>query len=467
MIGINCSGVSGACLSRVLFTIIKGDKFMSIFTGASKQPERILETASRSEMRRIVAGGVAGQIVEFYDYALYGMLAASIGRIFFPSEDPAIGILSAFAVFGVANVMRPLGGLILGPLGDRVGRRTILVISVTIISIATFLVGVLPGEAAIGIAAPILLVLLRLAQGFSAGGELISVVTYVAEHAPVKRRGFYTAFLQSGATFSFLLASSVVLVVTTMVPAEAFDVWGWRIPFLLALPLGGVAIYLRLRLEESPVFVKLRSEGQLSKTPLREALTKTPRLIIQGIMVVALTFSANFVFLSYFPTYLKEQGFSSQDAFMATTIGLSLSVVVHPLVGLLSDYLGRKQVAVGASVFFVLLSWPMFAMLASGSLGLVILALGIMTIGLGGGVAVVICFFTEFTSSRTRMATFAIGYNIGGAVFGAPVLFVVQLLVIQTGDPRSPAFYLIGAALVSLITLLTIRSYAKPGDALL
>jgi MFS transporter, MHS family, proline/betaine transporter len=422
--------------------------------------------ASRRDIRRIVAGGVAGQIVEFYDYALYGLLAASIARVFFPSDDPTLGILSAFAVFGVANIMRPLGGLILGPLGDRVGRRTVLVISVTTISISTFLVGVLPAEAVIGIAAPILLVLLRLVQGFSAGGEVISVVTYIAEHAPAKRRGFYTAFLQSGATFSFLLASAVVLLVTTWVPQEAFDSWGWRLPFLLALPLGGVAIYLRLKLEESPVFIKLRREGELSKTPLREALTKTPWLIVQGITVVALTFSANFVFLSYFPTYLKEQGFSSQDSFMATTIGLGLSVILHPMIGLLSDYLGRKQVALAASAFFLLLSWPVFALLSSGSLGLVVLALGIMAVGLGGAVAVTICFFTEFTSSRTRMATFAIGYNIGGALFGGPALFLVQLLVIQTGDPRSPSYYLIGAAIVTLITLLTIRRYAKSGEAL-
>lgn len=439
---------------------------MTLSTGNLQNSQDVITAASRRDMRRIVAGGVAGQVVEFYDYALYGLLAASIGRIFFPSTDPAIGILSAFAVFGVANVMRPLGGLILGPLGDRVGRRTILVISVTAISLATFLVGVLPGEAAIGIAAPILLVLLRLAQGFSAGGEVISVVTYIAEHSPVKRRGFYTAFLQSGATFSFLLASFVVLMVTVWVPQESFDTWGWRIPFLLALPLGGVAVYLRLRLEESPVFMKLRNEGALAQTPLREALTKTPKLIIQGITIVALTFSANFVFLSYFPTYLKGQGFSSQDSFLATTIGLTLSVIFHPLVGLLSDYLGRKQVAVGASLFFLVLSWPMFMLLSSGSLGLVILALGIMAIGLGGGVAVVICFFTEFTSSRTRMATFAIGYNIGGAIFGGPALFLVQLLVIQTGDPRSPAYFLITAAIITLITLLTLRVYAKPGQPL-
>lgn len=439
---------------------------MTVSTNDFQNSQDLMTSTSHRDMRRIVAGGVAGQVVEFYDYALYGLLAASIGRIFFPSTDPAIGILSAFAVFGVANVMRPLGGLILGPLGDRVGRRTILVISVSVISLATFLVGVLPGEAAIGIAAPILLVLLRLAQGFSAGGEVISVVTYIAEHSPIKRRGFYTAFLQSGATFSFLLASVVVLLVTVWVPQESFDTWGWRIPFLLALPLGGVAIYLRLRLEESPVFMKLRNEGALAKTPLREALTKTPKLIFQGIAIVALTFSANFVFLSYFPTYLKGQGFSSQDSFLATTIGLTLSVIFHPLIGLLSDYLGRKEVAIGASVFFLVLSWPMFMLLSSGSLGLVILALGIMAVGLGGGVAVVICFFTEFTSSRTRMATFAIGYNIGGAVFGGPALFLVQLLVIQTGDPRSPAYYLITAAVITLIALLTIRVYARPGQPL-
>jgi MHS family proline/betaine transporter-like MFS transporter len=424
------------------------------------------QTESKKEIRRIVSGGVAGQVVEFYDYALYGLLAATIARLFFPSDDPAMGILSAFAVFGVANLMRPLGGLVLGPLGDRAGRRTVLVISVTAISLATFFVGVLPTEAAIGVAAPVMLVLLRLVQGFSAGGEVISVVTYIAEHSPAHRRGFYTAFLQSGATFSFLLASAVVLGVTALAPGEAFDAWGWRIPFLLALPLGGVAIYLRLKLEESPVFIKLRREGELSQRPLREAIRETPWVIVQGTAVVALTFSANFVFLSYFPTYLGAQGFSGQESFLATTIGLGLSVVLHPVVGWLSDRLGRKQVAVSSAVFFLVLSYPLFVLLSSGSLALVILALGLMAIGLGGAVAVVICFFTEFTSSRTRMATFAVGYNIGGAVFGGTALFLVQLLTMSTGDPRSPAYFLMGAALVTLIALLSIRRYARQGEPL-
>jgi MFS transporter, MHS family, proline/betaine transporter len=439
---------------------------MTAEVSASETSRSPAGSASKRDIRRIVAGGVAGQVVEFYDYALYGLLAASIARVFFPSDDPALGILSAFAVFGVANLMRPLGGLVLGPLGDRVGRRSVLVISVTTISISTFLVGVLPTEAAIGVAAPVMLVLLRLLQGFSAGGEVISVVTYIAEHAPAKRRGFYTAFLQSGATFSFLMASAVVLLVTAWAPGDAFDVWGWRVPFLLALPLGGVAIYLRLKLEESPVFIQLLREGELSKRPLREAVFQTPLLIVQGIAVVALTFSANFVFLSYFPTYLKGNGFSSQDAFLATTIGLVISVVLHPMIGLLSDRFGRKQVAVASAVFFLLLSWPIFVLLSSGSLGLVILALGIMAVGLGGAVAVLICFFTEFTSSRTRMATFAIGYNIGGAVFGGTALFLVQLLVMQTGDARSPSYFLMCAAAITLAALLTIRSYAKPGEAL-
>jgi MHS family proline/betaine transporter-like MFS transporter len=181
---------------------------------------------------------------------------------------------------------------------------------------------------------------------------------------------------------------------------------------------------------------------------------------------VALTFSANFVFLSYFPTYLGAQGFSSQESFLATTIGLGLSVTLHPVVGWLSDRLGRKQVAVGSAVFFLVLSYPLFVLLSSGSLTLVILALGLMAIGLGGAVAVIICFFTEFTSSRTRMATFAVGYNIGGAVFGGTALFLVQLLTMSTGDPRSPAYFLMGAALITLIALLSIRRYARPGEPL-
>ncbi|MBK1787326.1 MFS transporter [Prauserella cavernicola] len=427
-------------------------------------PPGLSAPSTGSDLRRVVLGGVAGQIIEFYDYALYGLLAASIARVFFPADDPASGVLAAFAVFGVANVMRPLGGLVLGPLGDRFGRRTVLLASVAGISVATFLVGILPGPSAIGVAAPILLVLLRLLQGFSAGGEVISVVTYVAEHSPAKRRGLLTAFLQSGSTGAFLLASLVVYLVSAVVPESAFDVWGWRIPFLLALPLGVLALWLRFRLDESPVFTQLRAEGEISRTPLRDALTGRPWLIVQSIGVVALTFGSSFVFLTYFPTMLRAAGLTSQEAFLVTTVGLAASVVTQPLMGALSDRVGRKPVALAAAVFFAVGSYPLFGLMASGSLAAAMVGMSLLAVGLGGAVAVVICFFTEFTSSRTRMATFAVGYNIGGALFGGPALFLAQLLTVQTGDPSSPAYFLMGTAVISFVALLSIRDYARTGE---
>ena len=419
-----------------------------------------METPQRGseELRRVVLGGVLGQTVEWYDYGLYGLLAPQIGQTFFPSKDSATSLLTAFAVFGIAFVARPLGGMILGPLGDRVGRRHVLTITLVIMTVATLLVGLLPGRATIGIAAPLLLVVARMIQGISAGGEVTSAITYVAEFAPENKRGMYTGLLQSGSAAGFVLATAIILVLQLSMTDATFNLWGWRVPFYLALVLGAVGLYIRFKLRESPVFEDLLARGEVSSAPLREAFTVGWPQLLQGTGLAALMFVSYSIFLSYVPNYMRVLGFSPATASKVSLFAIFVIMFAHPMAGALSDRFGRRKLLTISSLFFLFLSWPLFSVMSTAEPALIVGALIVMALATAGYVGVAGALFTEFLAARTRMASFSTGYNLGGAIFGGPTLFVPGYLVATTGDNRSPAYYLMFAALVSLAALATIRT---------
>jgi MFS transporter, MHS family, proline/betaine transporter len=221
----------------------------------------------KGEVRKVMAACLAGQVVEWFDYGLYGLLAAHIAVHFFPSDDPMTGLLSTFAVFGVAFVVRPLGGVVLGRLGDVKGRHYVLVVSIILMTIATTVIGLTPGAAQIGIAAPLLLVLARALQGFSTAGESTSSTTYVAESVPEHRKGFYGAILIAGNSAGLLLATATIAVIQALMSEQAFAEWGWRTPFLIAVPMGGIAFYIRRKLEETPDFVRWQEEASSRSSP--------------------------------------------------------------------------------------------------------------------------------------------------------------------------------------------------------
>lgn len=414
------------------------------------------ESQDAAGLRKVVIGGVAGQTMEWYDYGLYGLLAAQIGATFFPSKDPTTSLLSAFAVFGIAFAIRPLGGLVLGPLGDRIGRRAVLTLSIGLITLATTLVGVLPGQASLGVWAPLVLVCARLLQGFSAGGEVTSAITYVAEHAPRNRRGMYTGLLQTGSALGFVLATAIILLLQTILKDASFNEFGWRIPFLLALPLGGIGLYIRYRLEESPVFEELRAKGAISRAPLKEALLGW-RQLLQGIGLASLMFVGYYIFLSYMPSYMRQLGVAPATASQISLFAIIVNMFSHPVMGALSDRFGRKRVLTLAALFYVVFSWPLFAAMSIGDQSIIILCMIILAVSVAGYVGVCGALFTEFLAARTRMASFSVGYNLGGAIFGGPALYIAQYLIAATGDSRAPAFYLIFSALVSLIALATVK----------
>jgi MHS family proline/betaine transporter-like MFS transporter len=233
-----------------------------------------VSTPSEVTVRRATLGATVGSIVEWFDVAVYGYLAVIIGEVFFANDDPTTALLSSFAVFALAFLVRPLGGIFFGQLGDRIGRQKTLAAVILLVSAATFGIGVLPGQDAIGMFAPTLLVILRLLQGFSAGGEMGGASAFVAEYAPPQRRGFFVSFVEMGCILGFLLGSLVVLLLNLLLSGQQMLDWGWRIPFLLAAPLGLVGLFIRSKLEETPEFAALRAAGGVAKNPLKETVTK-------------------------------------------------------------------------------------------------------------------------------------------------------------------------------------------------
>ena len=413
-------------------------------------------------MRRALGACAIGNATEWFDYSTYGFLAIILGSVFFPSEDPTISLLSSFAVFGVAFAIRPLGGLVFGPLGDKLGRQRILAFTIILMAAATFTVGLLPGYATIGIWAPILLVFLRLVQGFSAGGEYGGAATFMAEYAPDDRRGFWTSWLEFGSLTGYFMGAGLVTLLTVGLSDAAMSSWGWRVPFLLGGPLGVVGLYLRLKLEDTPNFKALEEAGEVEETPLRDTFTHAwrPMLLLLGIMIIG--HIGNYVLLAYMVNYLQNtMNVGGTTALLITFIAIVFMLAVIWRVGTLSDRFGRKTVLTAACGGFIVFSYPAFWLISLGNwpttmLGMLILALCQVLI-LGTIPSTLPALFP----TEVRYTGFAISYNIAAAAFGGTAAFVAGYLVSATGSNYAPAFYLMGAAVISLIPILLSPETAK------
>ncbi|EMY35977.1 major facilitator superfamily protein, partial [Arthrobacter crystallopoietes BAB-32] len=282
---------------------------------------------SSADRRRATLAGSAGMFIEFYEYGIYGAMAPIIAQVFFPQDSGPVGILATWAIFGVTFLFRPLGGIVLGVLGDRFGRKRALLMSIWIITIATVLIGLTPGYAAIGIAAPVLLLLLRLAQGFSAGGEVSAAMTFVGEHAEPRRRAFSVSFVQVASFAALLCGTSLGIVLTSLLDDAAMNSWGWRIPFLVALPLGLAGLWIRRTIGETEVFEQGKKEGKIGNSPFREMLSTPANRRNVGIAMVLpiLNGVGYYVIFNYLPTYLsKSLNFAASTSFIITSIGLAM-----------------------------------------------------------------------------------------------------------------------------------------------
>lgn len=408
--------------------------------------------APKHLLNRAIAASAIGNATEWFDYGIYAYGVSYISAAFFPG-DMKQATLFALATFAISFLVRPFGGLFWGPLGDRLGRKTILALTILLMSGATVCIGLIPSHETIGLWAPALLILLRMVQGFSTGGEYGGAATFMAEYAPDKQRGFCGSFLELGTLGGFSLGALLMLGFSVVLDDAAMHAWGWRIPFFLALPMGMVGMYLRSRLQETPVFreaeevLNERAE-QEHKGSVKDVCTgyKGQVLALAG-LVVALNV-VNYTLLSFSPTYFANQlGLSTQEALIVPIIGMLFMMVFLPFVGRLSDKVGRKPVWWASLVGLFVLAIPMFHLMATGLAGAIIgyAVLGLLYVP---QLATISATFPAMFPTHVRFAGFAIAYNVSTSLFGGTAPAINDWLIARTGSNLVPAYYMMGACLV-------------------
>ncbi|RGE15847.1 MFS transporter [Leucobacter sp. wl10] len=432
-----------------------------------------IEAENRSVLRRVLVASGLGTLLEYFDYASYSYLATTIAIVFFPPEDRTVALLSTFAVFALSFLVRPIGALVWGGLGDRIGRKSILATTIIIMSGATFLIGFLPGYATLGVAAPILLLLLRMTQSFSASGEYAGAGTFVAEYAPARLRGLLTSVVPMAAAAGFLLASLLATILYASFSPEFMREWGWRIPFFIAGPLGIVGLWLRSRLEDTPQFRRVqeieREEQELARqqrsasrgsrwAEIRESLPAMLKILL----VMSLNAGGYYLLLSYIPTFLiEEAAMSEANSTLVVTIGLVAQLALIPLMARFSDRFGRKRTLMVSSIAFIVLSYPIMTLFSMGGVLLATVVLIVALVFFSMNDAVFPSFFTEMFGTRSRYLGFALPFNVGAMLFGGVAPLIGTWLIAVTGNPSAPAFFLILVGALSLIGLLLTPETAR------
>ena len=414
-----------------------------------------------AEYRRAITAGVIGNVLEWYDFGVYGYLVPTISALFFPGGDPVVSLLSTFAVFGVGFVMRPVGSIVFGIYGDRYGRRRALSAVIFVMAFATFAMGLLPTYAQAGVLAPALLVLVRLFQGLSAGGEWGGSTSYIVEFAPGERRGFFGSFQLVGVGGGFLLGSLTAALLNGALSEADRLAWGWRLPFLFGIAVGLVGAYLRWRLDDTPKYTELEEKHAVAQAPLGEALKQYPRETLLGFGVTLHNTVAYYIALVYMNSFIVSAGKLPQaTASWIVTGSLAVFVLMMPLMGWLSDRVGRRPLLLFSCAGYIVLGYPFFLMASSGNVGLTILSQLLMILLYVPYAGACPAYYAEIFPTRVRYTALSIGYNIAVAIFGGFAPFIATFLVRETGSSYAPAFYVIAAAIVTGSILLRTRETA-------
>ncbi|GAA4802812.1 glycine betaine/L-proline transporter ProP [Tomitella cavernea] len=417
-------------------------------------------------MRRSITGTAVGNFMEWYDFGVYAYLATVIATVFFPGNDSgAANVVGTFGILAASFVVRPLGGAVLGPLGDRIGRKRVLTLTITIMAIATTTTGLLPGYSdhgfwgGVGVWAVILLLITRLLQGFSTGGEYVGAMTYVDEHAPDRKRGMMGGFLPTGTLTGYVVGAVLVTGLTAGLSDSAMQSWGWRIPFLIGAPMGLIALYMRLRLEETPAYENLKADERVSEQGAAHQLRRTiidqwPQVLV--CIGLVLTFNVtNYMLSGYLPTYLSDiVDVPQTDALVIVTVVLLLLALVVVFVARLSDRFGRKPIMWTGCGLLIVVSVPAVALMGADA-GYFVVFLGVLLVGL-----MLLCLNSTEPSvlpalfpTSVRYGALAIAYNISVSAFGGTTPLIASGLISLTGNTLIPAYILIAAGIVGAVSV--------------
>lgn len=411
-----------------------------------------LSPERRKAMHQVIVASAIGNFVEWFDFAVYGFLAVIISQHFFPQGSPAIALLQTFAVFAVSFALRPLGGLFFGRLGDRIGRKRVLAITILLMAGATALIGVLPTYGAIGLMAPLLLALARCIQGFSAGGEYAGACTYVLEHAPTHQKARYGSLIPVSTFMAFASAAGLTLLLGMALSEGAMQAWGWRVPFLIAAPLGLIGLYMRLHLEESPAFKTLQKAPETPHATVSETVKVHGATIICLSAFISATALSFYMFTTYLVTYMQVAGNATiRTALLASLGALVFSGLLCPVIGRLSDRIGRRNTIRGACGSLMIAVFPAYYLAGSGELWSAMLGASLLAVGAVMCGVVTAVLLAEQFPTRVRYTASALCYNVAYTLFGGTAPLIATWLIDLTGHSLAPAFYLIAIALLALM----------------
>ncbi|MEX2579524.1 MAG: MFS transporter [Verrucomicrobiales bacterium] len=408
-----------------------------------------------NSVRRVVLASFIGTTIEWFDFFIYGTAAALVfGQLFFPGESEFVGRMASFGTFAIGFFARPLGGIVFGHFGDKIGRKAMLVTTLMMMGVATFLIGVLPTYESIGVAAPIILVLLRLVQGFGVGGEWGGAVLMAVEHGHEGKRGLYGSCVQMGVPVGLLLATSVFAVVTRM-PEEDFLAWGWRIPFLLGIVLLGVGLFIRLRIVESPLFAKVKNLGDISKLPILDVVKRHPKNVF---LAMGARFAENacfYIFSVFVLSYAVDQlGLERATILTGVWIAAAVQIIAIPAFGSLSDRVGRRPVYLGGAVFIALFAFPFFWMIETQTTIYIWLAIVLGLVGHAAMYGPQAAFFSELFGTRVRYSGASIGYQLASPFAGGLAPLIATALLEWSGNRSWPvSVYLIATAAITLLAI--------------
>lgn len=439
---------------------------------AVSSSEISIDDATRHEtLRKAALAAFVGNFVEWFDYATYTYLSVVISEVFFPGEDRTLKLMGALGIFALSFLVRPIGAAVWGRLGDRYGRRWVLSVAILMMTGATVLIGLIPPYVMIGIWAPILLLVMRLIQGFSASGEYAGAATFLAEYAPTNKRGMYTSLVPASTASGLLVGSLSVALLTALLNDASMHSWGWRIPFLVAGPLGLLGRHILDQLEDSPVYREMAEKAQGGEgkepVPFSYVFKHHGVELLIAFAVASLNAVAFYLLLTYMPTYLQEfLNFDKEQTHLAESVTLAVYILLIFGMGHLSDKFGRRHMLIIASVGFILFTVPLFMLLDGATLIAVIAIEVAFCIMLTANDGTLATFLAETFPTKIRYTGFALSFNLANAIFGGSAPFIATWLVKVTGSNMAPAWYLVGISVFALIGMIAAkeRSHAPLRD---